>query len=216
MVFADTTAARCQAARRRELETELAEAKGALNRNASLAAKEIKRSQEASEKANSMLAKKDEELRELESKHKKELQESKEASEKAMSSALAKKDGERKYDERRYAEHGGTLSIGDVEQLKDELKKEKAQHEQTKQDLEKAQTKISAMSALLANDEPSGGGAEGSSGNDTAGGAKGEPDLTKETGTVKHLMAVSPWLSLRNPRGRRGFCCRQVISEMHA
>ena len=164
------------------METELAEAKGALNRNASLAAKEIKRSQEASERANRMLAKKDEELRELESKHK-ELQESKEASEKAMSSALAKKDGERKYDERRYAEHGGTLSIGDVQQLKDELKKEKAQHEQTKQDLEKAQTKISAMSALLANDEPSGGGAEGSSGNDTAGGAKGEPELTKETGT---------------------------------
>ena len=162
------------------METELAEAKGALNRNASLAAKEIKRSQEASERANRMLAKKDEELRELESKHK-ELQESKEASEKATESALAKKDGERKYDERRYAEHGGTLSIGDVEQLKDELKKEKAQHEQTKQDLEKAQTKISAMSALLANDEPSGGGAEGSSGNDTAGGAKGEPELTKET-----------------------------------
>ena len=138
------------------------------------------------------------------------------ASLKTDKETLAKKDGERKYDEQRYAEHGGTLSIGDVEQLKDELKKEKAQHEQTKQDLEKAQTKISAMSALLANDEPLGGGAEGSSGNDTAGGAKGEPDLTKETGTVKHLMAVSPWLSLRNPRGRRGFCCRQVISEMHA
>ena len=133
------------------METELAEAKGALTRSASLAAKEIKRSQEASEKANSMLAKKDEELRELESKHK-ELQESKEASEKAIKSALAKKDGERKYDERRYAESGSTQSIGDVEQLKDELKKEKAQHEQTKQDLEKAQTKIDgAMSALLAN-----------------------------------------------------------------
>jgi len=58
---------------------------------------------------------------------------------------------ERRYDERRYAEHGGTQSIGDLEQLKDELKKEMAQHEQTKQDLEKAQTKISAMSALLAN-----------------------------------------------------------------
>ena len=106
------------------------------------------------------------------------------ASLKTDKETLAKKDGERKYDERRYAESGSTQSIGDVEQLKDELKKVKAQHEQTKQDLEKAQTKIDgAMSALLANDEPSGGGAEGSSGNDTAGGAKGEPELTKETGT---------------------------------
>ena len=130
-----------------------------------------------------------------------------------LKSTLAQEDGGREHDE-----HGGTLSIDDYdfEELMNALNKEKAQHEQTKQDLEKAQTKISAMSALLANDEPLGGGAEGSSGNDTAGGAKGEPDLTKETGTVKHLMAVSPWLSLRNPRGRRGFCCRQVISEMHA
>ena len=56
---------------------------------------------------------------------------------------------ERRYDERRYAEHGGTQSIGDLEQLKDELKKEMAQHEQTKQDLEKAQTKIEEQKTII-------------------------------------------------------------------
>ena len=107
-----------------------------------------------------------------------------------MNSMLAEKDGKREYDERKYEK---TPSTEDVEQLKDELKREKALHEQTKKELQKVQTKIvGAMSALLADDEPSGGGAEGASGNETVGGAKGkhrpgqsqgDADQANETGT---------------------------------